>query len=138
MKHVGKEPDSMPSLRIGISGLCFFAFDKPLKASLKTAGAPLPTRADLLFQRLIESEGLNHVVNDKNEVLDQHFPLLEFNLVDWSTASTLSPNFLFSPDLTVPGKMTRGSYVLFGDDMKILLDGQPMGTGGLSLNVKPP
>ena len=122
----------MPTLHLGISGLCFFAFDTPLKGGTK------PKRADLLLQRLTRARGLAHVVDGRNEVLDQHFPLLEFNFDDWDkTSSTRAPSFLFSPDPNVPGRMKKGACVLFGDDMKILVDEEPL-AGDLELSVHEP
>ena len=124
----------MPTLRLSISGLCVFAFDQLLKGT-----GTAPVRATLLLQQLIRSQKLDHLTNGSNDILDQHFPMLEFNPDDRVAAtSTRLPDFLFAPDAL--GKMQKGVCTLFGDDMTILIDGRPMGSNGntLKLNRTPP
>ncbi|HEV7787313.1 MAG TPA: hypothetical protein VGQ28_18365 [Thermoanaerobaculia bacterium] len=124
----------MPTLRLSISGLCFFAFNRPL---LKAKGNPVPTAVTLLLQRLTRSRELSRVVNFENEILDQHFPLLEFDPDDRDVASsTRGPDFLCAPDAT--GKMKKGVCLLFGDDLSFLIDGRPMRPDALSLTASPP
>src|SRR3954454_13883230 len=104
----------MPTLHLTISGLCVFAFDRPLKG----AGNP-PTKATLLLQRLIQARELAHMTNGAHEILDQHFPMLEFDPDDRDTnASNRGPDFLFAPD--AQGKMQKAVCTLFGDDLDIL------------------
>jgi hypothetical protein len=122
----------VPNLRIAISGLCVFAFDRPLP---KGKGKE-PTSVTLLLQRLTQSRQLDNVVNFKHEVLDQHFPLLAFDADDRDPESTRGPDFLGVPDPT--GKMTKGVCLLFGDDLEILIDGKPMRPNALTLASNPP
>jgi hypothetical protein len=105
----------MPNLRIRISGLCFFAFNRPLKTSRED-----PTSARLLLQRLTSARTLKHMVLGRNEVLDQHFPMLEFSLGDRDATSTRRVDFSARPDAN--GRMTRGVCLLFGDDVTITTD----------------
>jgi hypothetical protein len=122
----------MPNLRIKISGLCIFAFDRPLKGEVP------PTRATLLLQKLTHARTLSNVPNQRYEVLDQHFPLLVFNLPDRDPASTRTADFLALPDST-GRQMTKGVCLLFGDDLKILPDGQEKGADDyLRVDAKPP
>ena len=122
----------MPNLHLTISGLCVFAFDQPLKGRGK-----LPTQATLLLQRLIRARELAHVTNGVNEILDQHFPMLEFDPEDRDTAvSTRGPDFLFAPE--AQGKMQKAVCTLFGDDLTILIDGQPMKPNALQLTRDQP
>jgi hypothetical protein len=122
----------MPTLHLTISGLCVFAFDQPLKGKGKD-----PTQATLLLQRLIQARELAHVTNGAKEVLDQHFPMLEFNPDDRDKiASTRGPDLLFAPD--AKGDMQKGGCTLFGDDLTILIDGQPMRSNALQLTRTPP
>lgn len=106
----------MPNLQIRISGLCFFAFDNPLKAER----GPAPTSATLLLQKLTQARMLSHVVLGRNEILDQHFPLLEFDLGDRDARSTRRADFFARPDEN--GRMSRGVCLLFGDDVTIETD----------------
>jgi hypothetical protein len=122
----------MPNLRIMISGLCVFAFDRPLP---KGKGKE-PTTATLLLQRLTQARQLASIVNSQHEVLDQHFPLLCFDADDQDPASVRKPDFLGMPDAT--GKMTKGVCLLFGEDLTILIDGRPMKPNALSLTSNPP
>jgi hypothetical protein len=122
----------MPNFRLVISGLCVFAFDRPLP---KGPGKE-PTSATLLLQRLTQSRQLSHMVNSKHDVLDQHFPLLAFDADDRDPISTRGPDFLGVPD--AGGKMTKGICLLFGDDLTILIDGNPMKKEALTLTSAPP
>jgi hypothetical protein len=106
-----------PQLRITFSGLCLFDFDRPLKGAVK------PTKAQVLLQRLTRAKPLSRVVNGQTEVLDQHFPLLEFNLADWSPESTRRADFHHLPDAS--GRMTKGVCLLNGEDLTIHPDGNP-------------
>jgi hypothetical protein len=108
---------AQPQLNVTFSGLCFFDFDRPLK------GDPKPTSAKVLLQRLTRARPLSRVVNAQPEVLDQHFPLLEFNLADWSPASTRKADFHYRPDDS--GRMTKGVCLLNGEDLMIHPDGKP-------------
>jgi hypothetical protein len=106
----------MPNLRVKISGLCVFAFERPLKTSVEP-----PTAATLLLQKLTHARALSNVPNQRYEILDQHFPLFVYNLADRDSASTRTTDFLAVPDAN--GKqMTKGVCLLFGDDVKILSD----------------
>jgi hypothetical protein len=104
----------MPNLRVKISGLCIFAFND----SPKDGEAPVY----LLLQKLTYARVLNSAPNQAYAALDQHFPLLVFNLTDRDAASTRTTNFLAMPG-TDGKQMTKGVCVLFGDDVKILPDG---------------
>lgn len=103
-----------PQVRIAFSGLCLFDFDPPLNGPVK------PTQARVLLQRLTRARPLSRVVNSQPEVLDQHFPLLEFNLANWNPTSTRKPDFHCSPDSS--GKMTKGVCLLNGEDLTLLPD----------------
>ncbi|MBW8876737.1 MAG: hypothetical protein JF614_17375 [Acidobacteria bacterium] len=121
----------MPNLQIDISGLCVFAFD----AEIKNGGSE-PTEATLLMPKLTQSRALRHVVNQKNETLDQHFPLLQFRLQDQDVdASTRFPDFNCLPD--DKGRMTTGCCLLHGDQVEILLDDKPL-SGELILSSEEP
>lgn len=122
----------MPKLRINISGLCFCAFNNSLKGAIDGVG-PKPTRVDLLMQRLIRAEPLVH----NHQVLDQHFPLLEFRLADLSGESTRSPSYSFQWNPNTD-RMERGGCLLAGDDLTILVDGNPLSGGDLNLSVHQP
>ncbi|HEY0558352.1 MAG TPA: hypothetical protein VGG20_29140 [Thermoanaerobaculia bacterium] len=106
---------SQPQLHVSFAGLCLFDFDRPLKGSAK------PTKAQVLLQRLTRARPLSRVVNALPEVLDQHFPLLEFNLADWSPSSTRRADFHYQPDAA--GRMTKGVCLLNGEDLTFLPDG---------------
>lgn len=121
----------MPTLNLTISGLCVFAFDQPIKGKGKD-----PTTAILLLQRLTQSRQLSNVVNFQHEVLDQHFPLLAFDADARDASSTRVPDFLACPDPA--GKMMKGVCLLLGDDLTLLLDGEPMRESALKLNRNPP
>lgn len=122
----------MSMLRLSFSGLCTFVFDPPLS---KTSGT-LPKKATVLLQRLTRARALRNQSNLKPEVLDQHFPLLEFDLKDWSPESTRVADFHCLPDAT--GRMTKGVCVLNGEDLKISLDGRGMKPGALQLSTARP
>lgn len=105
----------MPTLKIRISGLCFFAFNEPLKGELR------PTRAHLLLQKLTSARLLRNTIAGLPDVLEQHFPLLAFDLADRDPASsTRNADFAAHPDAS--GAMTRGISLLFGDDVTIETD----------------
>ena len=106
---------AQPQLRISFSGLCLFDFNRRLSEETK------PTQAQVLLQRLTRARSLSRVVNGQTEVLDQHFPLLDFNLANWSPASTRMANFHYLPDAS--GRMTRGACLLNGEDLTIHPDG---------------
>ena len=108
---------TQPQLRVSFSGLCLFDFNPPLSGEVK------PTNAKVLLQRLTRARPLAQTVNAQPEVLDQHFPLLEFNLADWSPSSTRKADFHCLPDAT--GKMTKGVCLLNGEDVTIHPDGAP-------------
>jgi hypothetical protein len=108
---------TQPQLRVSFSGLCLFDFNPPLSGEVK------PTNAKVLLQRLTRARPLSQVANAQPEVLDQHFPLLEFNLADWSPSSTRKADFHCLPDAT--GKMTKGVCLLNGEDVTIHPDGAP-------------
>jgi hypothetical protein len=122
----------MSMLRLSFSGLCTFVFDPPLS---KTSGT-LPKKATVLLQRLTRARALRNQSNLKPEVLDQHFPLLEFDLKDWSPESTRVADFHCLPDAT--GRLTKGVCVLNGEDLKISLDGRGMKPGALQLSTARP
>lgn len=108
----------MPNLQIKISGLCVFAFDRPLKKE-----GPPPTRATLLLPKLTHARALNNFVNQRYEVLDQHFPLLVFNLNARDSASSRDIDFMI-PDPKNPDrkKIDQGVCLLFGEDVTIKTD----------------
>ena len=124
----------MPTLRLSFSGLCTFVFDPPLDPFVFESGPKLPdaalTEATVLLQRLTRSRLLSNQVNLQNEVLDQHFPLLEFNLSDYQADSTRSPNFHCSPAVDADGRtkneMTRGVCLLNGEELTITGDGEAL------------
>jgi hypothetical protein len=120
----------MPNLQIKISGLCVFAFDRPLKK----AGPP-PTRATLLLPKLTHARALNNFVNQRYEVLDQHFPLLVFDLDARDPASTRDSDFLV-PD-TARTRIEKGVCLLFGDDLTITTDDGKVASK-LNLDQTPP
>src|SRR4051794_30630734 len=98
-------------LRVSFSGLCLFDFDPPLSGGVK------PTKANVLLQRLTRARPLSGPANAQPEALDQHFPLLAFNLADWSSKSTRRPDFHCLPDAT--GRMTKGVCLLNGEDVTL-------------------
>jgi hypothetical protein len=108
---------SQPQLRVSFSGLCLFVFNPPLSGDVK------PTKANVLLQRLTRAQPLSQTTNAQPEVLDQHFPLLEFNLADWSPSSTRKADFHCLPDAA--GRMTKGVCLLNGEDVTIHPDGDP-------------
>ena len=83
----------MPNLSLTISGLCVFAFDQPVKGKGKD-----PTQATLLLQRLNRSLELDNMNGTSHEILDQHFPMLEFNPTELAATSTRVPDFAYAPD----------------------------------------
>ena len=106
----------MSQLRISIAGLCLFNFDPPLKGGQK------PTQVQVLLRRLNRARPLSRVVNSQPEVLDQHFPLLEFDLANYDPASTREADFHCQPDAR--GRMTKGVCLLNGEDLTIHSDGE--------------
>jgi hypothetical protein len=123
----------MPNLQVKISGLCLFAFDSPLK------GGKAPTGAKLLLQKLTHARPLSKNPNQRQsyEVLDQHFPLLVFNLTERDAASSRPTDFFATPGSD--GKqMTKGVCVLFGDDVEIRPDGNGGNGSGLQLDNQEP
>ena len=121
----------MPTLRIKLSGLCTFIFDKQLKGQ-----GPAPSEATVLLQRLTRARLLSSKLGAKQEILDQHFPLLEFDLADYDPASTRLADIhcIPGPD----GKMTKGTCLLIGEDLTILPDGRRMERDALELMKDPP
>jgi hypothetical protein len=107
----------MATLRVSFSGLCVFTFDHPLKGD-----GPKPRRASVLLPRLTRARTLGNQANGQPEVLDQHFPMLEFNLTDWNPESTRKADFhcLPGPD----GRMTKGMCLLTGEDLRLCPDGE--------------
>lgn len=122
----------MSTLRIAFSGLCTFAFkDHPLKGD----GDP-PTEVKVILQRLTRARPLSNVASARSEVLDQHFPLLEFALDDFNPASTRKADVHCKPDEN--GNMTKGICYLNGEELAIYLDGKPMSSDALTfLRHKP-
>lgn len=106
----------MPMLRLSFSGLCTLAFDPPLQETGTTL-----TEVTVLLQRLTRARPLSNRVNLQPEVLDQHFPLLEFNLANLRPESTRRADFHCFPD--AEGRMTRGVCLLNGEDLTILREG---------------
>jgi hypothetical protein len=105
----------MPTLRLSLSGLCTFVFDPPLQETGATS-----RKLTILLQRLTRARPLSNRVNLQPEVLDQHFPLLDFNLRDLQEGSRKADFHCF-PDAA--GRMTRGVCLLNGEDLSILVDG---------------
>lgn len=122
----------MATLRIAFSGLCTFAFKHEL---LKGKKDPTFTEATVLLQRLTRARPLVNVVGARTEILDQHFPLLEFNLANWNRASTRNADVHYMPD--EKGTMKKGACFLNGEDLTILVDGQPM-KGGVEVSTQKP
>jgi len=108
---------SEPQLHISFAGLCLFDFDPPLKGSVK------PNQVRVLLQRLTRARPLSRLVNSRPEALDQHFPLLEFDLANWNSASTRTADFHCFPDAS--GRMTKGVCLLNGEDLTIHSEGDP-------------
>jgi hypothetical protein len=122
----------MSTLRIAFSGLCTFAFTgRPLKGE----GDP-PTEVVVLLQRLTRARSLSNAASARSEVLDQHFPLLEFKLNDFNPASTRKADVHCRPD--ADGDMTKGICYLNGEELTIFLDGRPMRSDSLDLSRKRP
>jgi len=122
----------MATLRIVFSGLCTFAFkDRPLRDPEKP-----PTEVTVLLQRLIRARPLFNVATSRNEVLDQHFPLLEFDLGDFNPTSDRFADVHFKPDET--GRMTKGVCCLNGEELTILLDGREMHPDSLTFSLAEP
>jgi len=115
-----------PKLNVTFSGLCLFAFNRPLRSNGNGNGngngTAKPTSAQVLLQRLTRARPLSRKINDQPEVLDQHFPLLEFNLENWSSTSTRKADFHYRPDDS--GRMTKGVCLLNGDDLTVHPDGK--------------
>jgi hypothetical protein len=121
----------MPLLRIALSGLCTFAFDNQLKGS-----GPAPTEVQVLLQRLTRARLLSSFPGAKSQILDQHFPLLEFDVADVDPASTRTVDVLFCPD--AKGQMTKGACLLLGEDLTFVLDDRQMGRNALQLSRDAP
>jgi len=121
----------MPMLRITFSGLCTFIFDQPLKAD-----GSKPTEVTVLLQRLTQARQLSNKASARPEILDQHFPLLVFGLPDYDPASTRFADVHCTPDAT--GKMTKGTCLLMGEDLTILIDGRRMERNSLELSKEKP
>jgi len=121
----------MPTLRLSFSGLCTFVFDPPLQQAEAAVD-----RVTVLLQRLTRARPLAHQVNLQPEVLDQHFPLLEFNRADYQPASTRQADFHCFPDAA--GEMTKGVCLLNGEELTILPDGQESGRGRVEFSKAPP
>ncbi len=126
----------MPTLRVKFSGLCTFIFNKPLKDKDGKPSDPKPTEATVLLQRLTRARLLSNTASVTSEVLDQHFPLLEFSLADYDPASTRRANVHCIPDSD--GKMTKGACLLIGEDLSFVADGQPMERHALELSNQAP
>jgi hypothetical protein len=126
----------MPTLRVKFSGLCTFIFDKPLKDRDGNASDPKPTEATVLLQRLTRARLLSNTASVTSEILDQHFPLLEFSLADYDPASTRRADVHCIPDSD--GKMTKGTCLLMGEDLSFLVDGQKMERHALELSNQGP
>jgi hypothetical protein len=125
----------MPTLRVKFSGLCTFIFNTRLKDNGKPA-SPKPTEATVLLQRLTRARPLTSKAGAKPEVLDQHFPLLEFNLKDYVPGSTRRADVHCMPDSD--GAMTKGTCLLIGEDLSFLIDGQKMDRHALELSNDEP
>lgn len=124
----------MPMLRIKFSGLCTFIFDRPLKGK---GGAAAPAEATVLLQRLTRARKLQSNLGAEPEILDQHFPLLEFDLADYDTpGSSRRPDVHCHPD--PDGRMTQGTCLLVGEDLTILPDGRRLERHALELSSDPP
>ena len=108
---------SEPKVRISFAGLCFFDFNSPFRGDAE------PTEARVLLQRLTRARALSRVINSQPEVLDQHFPLLEFDLENWNPASTRTADFHCFPDAN--GRMTKGVCLLNGEDLTLRTEGDP-------------
>jgi hypothetical protein len=121
----------MPLLRISLSGLCTFAFDQPLKGS-----GPPPTEAYVLLQRLTRARKLTSLPNAPEQILDQHFPLLDFDLADADPASTRLADVHCTSDAN--GQMTKGTCLLLGEDLTFILDGREMAPNALELSRAAP
>lgn len=121
----------MPMLRITLSGLCTFIFDRPLKAE-----GSKPSEATVLLQRLTQARLLSNKISARPEILDQHFPLLSFFLADQDKSSTRFADVHCIPDTS--GKMTKGACLLNGEDLAILLDGRRMERNSLDLSKEKP
>ncbi|HEV2851557.1 MAG TPA: hypothetical protein VHC97_02020 [Thermoanaerobaculia bacterium] len=120
----------MSTLRLSFSGLCTFVFDPPLGGD-----GSARREATVLLQRLTRARALANQVNLQPEVIDQHFPLLEFNLADLQPESTRRADFHCFPDAA--GRMTRGVCLLNGEDLTIGAEGREL-AGGLSFSRQAP
>jgi len=96
----------------------------------------LPTEATVLLQRLTQARLLTKVANGKPQILDQHFPLLEFYRADLVEGSTRIPDVHCSPDLN--GSMMKGTCLLNGEDITFSLDGRRMERNALEVAWQPP
>jgi hypothetical protein len=124
----------MPNLQITIAGLCTFAFNRPLKAN----NGPPPDEATLILQKLTNAVRLQHKIGGVEDALDQHFPVLVYNLADRIAESTRVPDFLCQPDPLRHGEMTKGVCLLFGEDLAIQPDDRPLKSKELRVSVKQP
>jgi hypothetical protein len=118
----------MPKLRLSFSGLCTFVLDPPLStfAFQESPSEPATlSSVTILLQRLTRSRQLSNHVNLRPEVLDQHFPLLEFNLKDQpkrkKTSTDRRADFHCLPDDL--GNMTKGVCLLNGEDLTVFHEG---------------
>jgi len=118
-------------LRLSFSGLCTFVFDPPLQEADSAVD-----KVTVLLQRLTRARPLAHQVNLQPEVLDQHFPLLEFNLADRQPESDRKADFHCFPD--AEGRMTRGVCLLNGEELAILPDGKEVGRSRVEFSKVPP
>lgn len=121
----------MPTLRITFSGLCSFIFNRPLKSPDSK-----PSEATVLLQRLTRARLLSNLATAKTEILDQHFPLLEFNLADYDSASSRRADVHCTPDAS--GQMTKGTCLLNGEDLSLLLDDRKLERDALELSRDEP
>jgi hypothetical protein len=123
----------MPTLRLSLSGLCTFIFDPPLN-SFEFEPDRKFKEVTVLFQRLTRARLLSNLANNQPEVLDQHFPLLEFSLDDLRPESTRTASFACSPE---GGALTKGVCLLNGEDVSILPDGAAANGGVGFSRLKP-
>ncbi len=126
----------MPTLRVKFSGLCTFIFDTRLKGKDGQPSDTKPREATVLLQRLTHARALTSKASAKPEILDQHFPLLEFSLADYNPESTRKADVHCIPNSD--GEMTKGICLLLGEDLSFLIDGQKMDRYALELSSHKP
>jgi hypothetical protein len=96
------------TLRVLFSGLCVFVPDRPFDDFEQP-----PTEVKMLLQNLLQPQSLTNAVD--GDVLDPHYPMLEFDLSD------LHPQSPRKPDLSRQD-LGKGACLLIGEELSLDLN----------------